>query len=174
MKLKLPHNCKSHKLAGSNHKLIEFCCFRWSLICSISIFTGSSGYKIKCLDGWSGFSESQSCYKFIDHETNFLDAKMSCESRGSSLAIIDTKAGQVKLCIKQDHQNPPIAISGQNYCQFQQSLPSTPKSQNSCQLQMIKLMLVANKGQAKGKRFLSNTIQPFMFEHFSTLRAIQL
>ena len=120
VKLKLPHNCKSHKLAGSNHKLIEFCCFRWSLICSISIFTGTSGYKIKCLDGWSGFSESQSCYKFIDHETNFLDAKMSCESRGSSLAIIDTKAGQVKLCIKQDLQCflQPITI---------RPLPSTVK-----------------------------------------------
>ena len=33
----------------------------------------------------------------MDQEENFLDAKMSCESRGGSLAIIDTKAGWDKL-----------------------------------------------------------------------------
>ena len=70
------------------------CQFTMILILIGPISVGISGYKIKCLEGWSGFSESQSCYKFFNREEYFLDAKMSCESTGGSLAIIDSKAGR--------------------------------------------------------------------------------
>ena len=54
---------------------------------------GNSGFEIKCPYGWSGFSESQSCYKFYEREENFLDADMTCENTGGKLAIVNSKAG---------------------------------------------------------------------------------
>ena len=61
------------------------------------IFKGVSCLKIKCIEGWSGFSESPSCYRFMDREETFVDAKLSCENFGSRLAIINSKAGKNKL-----------------------------------------------------------------------------
>ena len=85
----------------------------WVIGCWISVV---QGYKISCPEGWSGFSESTSCYLFmtrsfdiliydvavksaipisfilfiVRHGESFEDARENCKNHDASLLIIDT------------------------------------------------------------------------------------
>ena len=57
-------------------------------------------YKISCPEGWSGYSESTSCYLFMTgHDETFADAKKHCENLDANLVIIDSVPEKVIMII---------------------------------------------------------------------------
>ena len=59
-------------------------------------FLGVQPYFISCDDGWTGFSESPSCYLFAGRQREtFQDAQNICQNYGAQLAKIDKESERV-------------------------------------------------------------------------------
>ena len=62
----------------------------------MNVFLGVQSYFISCDNGWTGFSESPSCYLFSGRQREtFQDAQNICQNYGAKLAKIDTEAEKV-------------------------------------------------------------------------------
>ena len=62
----------------------------------MNVLLGVQSYFISCDNGWTGFSESPSCYLFSGRQREtFQDAQNICQNYGAKLVKIDTEAEKV-------------------------------------------------------------------------------
>lgn len=78
---------------------------------NVPVIPGVLGYKISCDDGWTGFSESKSCYRVMNRiDESFNDAEQICKNYDGNLVIIDSVSEKVKNRLFLSNFESPLLV----------------------------------------------------------------